>query len=118
MPFGLCNAPATIERLTEQVLGGLRLSVCLVHLDDTLVHGCKFKEEMHNLQQVFQRLLDANLKLSAKKCSLCQWKLKYSGHIVSEHGIVTYPDKVQAVQTWLRSTGVTDIKRFLGLCSY
>lgn len=39
MPFGLCNAPATFERLMEQILAGLPLSVCLIYLDDILVPG-------------------------------------------------------------------------------
>ena len=56
MPFGLCNAPATFERLMEQVLSGLPLTVCLVYLDDILVPGRTFREELANLRQVFQRL--------------------------------------------------------------
>lgn len=39
MSFGLCNAPATFERLMEKVLSGLPWEVCLLYLDDIIVHG-------------------------------------------------------------------------------
>ena len=42
MPFGLCNAPATFERLMEQVLAGLPITIALVYLDDVLVPGISF----------------------------------------------------------------------------
>jgi len=38
-PFGLCNAPATFERLMEIVLRGLNWKTCLVCLDDIMVMG-------------------------------------------------------------------------------
>ena len=40
LPFGLCNAPATFERLMERVLLGLPASIALVYLDD-IVPGKK-----------------------------------------------------------------------------
>ena len=70
MPFGLCNAPATFERLMERVLKGLHWRTCLVYLDDIIVMGKNFEEHLENLGQVLERIQAAGLKLSPKKCSL------------------------------------------------
>ena len=118
MPFGLCNAPATFERLMEQVLFGLPMSVALVYLDDIIVPGQSFSQHIANLRQVFERLRKAKLKLSPKKCILFQRKVQYLGHVVSEEGISPDPGKIEAVKTWPRPATVTEIKSFLGLCSY
>ncbi|GBM58699.1 hypothetical protein AVEN_256473-1 [Araneus ventricosus] len=62
--FGLCNAPATFERLMETVLRGLTSEACLVYLDDIIIVGRTFEEHLNNIRKVFQRLEKANLKLS------------------------------------------------------
>ena len=49
MPFGLCNAPATFERLMDGVLQGLRWSRCLVYLDDIISFGTTFEDALDNL---------------------------------------------------------------------
>ena len=118
MAFGLCNAPATFERLMEEVLFGLPMSVALVYLDDNIVPGQSFSQHIANLRQVFERLRKAKLKLSPKKCILFQRKVQYLGHVVSEEGISPDPGKIEAVKTWPRPATVTEIRSFLGLCSY
>jgi hypothetical protein len=56
MPFGLCNAPVTFERLVETVLTGLQwdIHVCLIHLDDVIVFGKSFEDMLKNLSPVFE----------------------------------------------------------------
>ena len=118
MPFGLCNAPATFERLMEQVLAGLPTTVALLHLDDILVPDRTFEQQIDKLQMVFQRLKEANLKLNPKKCNLFQREVKYLGHVVSAKGVSPDPEKVEAIQAWPRPMSITDVKSFLGLASY
>ena len=118
MPFGLCNGPATFERLMEQVLAGLPLSTALVYLDDILVPGQSFSHQLANLRKVFERLRAAKLKLSPKKCLLFRREVKYLGHVISKNGISPDPDKVDAVLSWPTPRSATELKSFLGLCSY
>jgi hypothetical protein len=97
MSFGLANAPATFERLMERVLAGLPWEVCLAYLDDIIIHAKSFEEELRRLREVLQRLSNAGLKLSPKKCHLFQKSVKFLGHVVSGEGISTDPEKIRAV---------------------
>ena len=63
MQFGLCNAPATFERLMDQVLPGLRWSRCLVYLDDIISFGTTFGDALDNLTSIFERLRMYGLQL-------------------------------------------------------
>lgn len=118
MSFGLCNAPATFERLMEKVLSGLPWEVCLLYLDDIIVHGREFGEAIKRLRTVLQRLRDAGLKLSPKKCILFQQFVPFLGHVASNHGVTRDPKKIEAVRTWPSPRTAKDVKSFLGLCSY
>ena len=118
MPFGLCNAPATFQRLLDLVLAGLQWSHCLVYLDDVIVLGRSFTEHLQNLQAVFKRLRQAGLKLKPSKCSLLQQEVQYLGHIVNREGVSVDPGKVEKVLTWPVPQSVQEVRQFLGFCSY
>ena len=75
MPFGLCNAPATFERLMDHVLCGMRWSRRLVYLDDVISFGKSVPEPLVRLEEVLARLRDFGLQLKAKKCTFMQRKL-------------------------------------------
>ena len=118
MTFGLCNAPATFERLMETVLSGLHWQICLIYLDDIIILGKDFDDMLNNLDTVFQRLSAAGLKLKAKKCSLFAKKVEFLGHIVSEIGIETDPKKTECIRNWSSPTCTKEVRSFIGLCSY
>ena len=118
MPFGLCNAPATFERLMERVLTGLPWQTCLLYLDDIVTYGQSFQQALERLEEVMVRLKTAGLKLSPKKCHLFQKSVLFLGHEVSEKGIATDDSKIDTVREWPTPRNVTDVRSFLGLCSY
>ena len=79
MLFGLCNLPATFQRLMNLLLAGIQWTSCLVYLDDIIVLGKTFQNHFQHLSQVFQKLRDANLKLKVQKCSFCQESVQFLG---------------------------------------
>ena len=118
MPFGLCNAPATFQRLMDLVLAGVQWSHCLVYLDDIIVVGRSFHDHLQNLSVVLQRLKEANLRLKPAKCSFCKTQVSYLGYIVSRQGMATDVDKTSKVSNWPTPTTISEVQKFLGLASY
>ena len=82
MPFGLCNAPATFERLMDQVLQGLRWFRCLVYLDDIISFGTTVEDALDNLTLRFERLRTYGLQLKLTNCHLFQTSVPFLGHVV------------------------------------
>jgi len=99
MPFGLCNAPATFERLMEKVLQRLLNKICMVYLNNVIIFSEDFESMIERLRQVFLRLRSTNLKLNPKKCFLRK-EIKYLGHVVSERRITTDEEKISSVSDW------------------
>lgn len=118
MPFGLCNAPATFQRLMEACLGDMNTEALLIYLDDVIVFADDFTTHLKNLEAVFSRLLQFGLKLKPAKCSLLRSSVQFLGHVVTSEGVLPDPEKVSAVQSWKAPTTVTELRAFLGFVGY
>ena len=88
VPFGLCNAPVTFSRLMDRVLAGLHWETCLFYLNNIIVFAATWEEHLARLQQVFERLRHAQLKLGAEKCTFAAKEVSYLGHRVTSEGLL------------------------------
>ena len=118
MLFGLCNAPATFQRLMDLVMSGLKLEICLVYLDDIIVFSEELPDHVQRLRKIFERLRVAKLKLKPTKCKLLQRRVGFLGHVVSEAGIATDAEKIKSVETWPTPTSLNKVRSYIRLCSY
>ena len=89
MPFGLCNAPATFQRLINQVLRKYLRKFILVYLDNIIIYSKTFEEHKEYVRLVFEALRAAFLMMKPKKCKFAQKELRFFGHIISAEGIRT-----------------------------
>lgn len=118
MPQGITNAPSTFQRLMEKCMKDINLKEVLVFLDDLIVFSASLEEHEARLLTVLQRLREYGLKLSPEKCKFFQSRVRYLGHIVSQEGIETDPEKVRALKTWPRPQTLKDLRSFLGFSGY
>ena len=112
MTFGLCNAPATFERLMDRVLQGLRWSCYLIYLDDIISFGTTFDDA---LTLIFQRLSSYGLQL---KCHLFQTSIPFLGHVVGRRGLECDPRKITDVKSWPVPDCLKSVRQYLGFVGY
>ena len=81
MPFGVCNGPATFQRLMQHALRGFG-EFCNVYSDDMIVFSTSVDEHLEHLYLVFDRLRDVGVKLHPVKCEFASpillWARYYS----------------------------------------
>lgn len=118
LPFGLCSAPATFQRMMDTVLAGLKWQTCLVYLDDVVVFSSSFEEHLTRLRSVLEVIRTAELTIKPEKCHLEFQELKFLGHMVSAQGVRPDPEKTAAVSSFPIPTDKKAVRRFLVLCAY
>lgn len=118
MPFGLHNAPATWQRLIDNVLGPDLEPHVFVYLDDVVVVTQTFEDHLRILDEVFRRLREAKLTVSFDKCQFCRPEMKYLGYVVDRNGLHVDPGKVKAMLELPVPKSVTEVRRIVGTFSW
>ena len=118
MPFGLCNSPATFQRLMEVCLSEENFETLVLYLDDILVFSRTIEEHIQRLDTVFTKLKTHGLKIKPSKCHFFRREVKYLGHVVSQKGVSTDPDKTEAIRSWPKPTTEKQLRSFLGIAGY
>lgn len=118
MPFGLCNAPSTFQRLMQRMFGDQQGQSLLLYLDDIVVYSSSVEQHLQRLEMVLGRLQKEGLKAKLEKCAFFQQEVGYLGHVISSQGVSTDPKKIEAVANWQRPSHVSELRSFLGFASY
>ena len=118
MPFGLCNAPISFQRLMNTIFKQEINSFVLVYLGDILIYSRSEEEHWGHLAHALDKLCRARLYGRLHKCEFLKEKVDYLGFEVGRDGIRTSPEKVRAILNWPRPQSVHDVRSFLGLASY
>jgi hypothetical protein len=116
MIFGLSGAPATFQRMMAAVLDGL--DFVLVYLDDILIFSNGKDQHLKHLETVLNRLKQANLKLSERKCEFFLERVKFLGHVIERGKISVDPDKFEPLKKLKIPENKKDLQSVLGFLNY
>ena len=118
MPFGVCNAPSTFQRLMDHITEGIAMKGCAVYLDDVIVYG-KSKEELYdNLKVIFDRLRSAGLRLSPKKCKFLTESVEFLGFEVGRDGVKCTRKHIEDVEDLQEPRNVKELQKYLGFVNF
>ena len=124
MSFGLTGAAQCFQRFIDAVLGkvtrqdtGARVTL-FAYIDDIIIASESREAHEQDLEAVFQRLAEYNLKISLRKCEFAQEDIEFLGHAVSEKGIIPLPEKVAAINEFPLPESFKQLRKFLGMVNY
>ncbi|UYV73410.1 hypothetical protein LAZ67_10003088 [Cordylochernes scorpioides] len=96
---------------------GLLVNV-LCYLDDIIVFSPTFDEHVRRLELILRCLSKAGLVLNPDKCLFGTKRLSIFGHLVDGEGVHPDPGKVDAMSKFPTPKSLTDVRSFIGMCSY
>ena len=118
MPFGLCNAPATFQRVMNDIFRDKIGKTMQVYLDDVTIYTNTFEEHLKEISEMLRRIKEHGMYLKPQKCTIGAEEIHLLGHIVNGKGLKTDPAKVSATINYPAPTNRTEVKSIMGLINY
>ena len=115
MSFGLSNVGSSFCPLMEQCLGDQQFITLLLYLSDICFFAPTIDDILDQIELVFDRLKQFNLKIKPKKCQFFNTSLLFVGHVFLAEGISAKPEKVEKVKTWPVPKNIKEVQSFLRL---
>lgn len=118
MPFGLKTAPATFQKLMDEIFYDLKEKFLAVYFDDIFIYSHTFEEHLQHLRIVFEKLRASQLQAKATKCHFVRKEIVFIGHRVTQEGLRPDTSKMEAIRSFPRPKGKRQLRQFLGLANY
>ena len=116
MPFGMKNAPATFQRMVNQIVADTE--GCEAYVDDLIIYSDTWEQHMEQLRHLFEKLSEAKLTVNLLKSEFCHATVTYLGHIVGQGQVRPIKAKVEAIEKYPTPTNRRQLMRFLGMAGY
>ena len=118
MPFGLVNAPATLQAMMNHIWREFLDHGVVVYLDDILIYSKNQKEHEILVKKVLEKLEQHDLAVSLKKSVFHTKTVELLGYIVGTDGVTMSERKVESILKWKAPRSVKDVQIFIGFANF
>ena len=119
LPMGLCNSPATFQRVVNTILKEfIDEGFVVVYIDDILIHSKTLVEHIEHVRRVVEKLKQENLKLKQKKCELAKLQVQFLGYSIGHNFVSPNPEKIASIKEYERPRTLQQLQAFLGVTGY
>lgn len=119
MPFGLTGAPSTFAHMTATHLHDLLSSgVMELFVDDGGTADDDFDTKMSKLAQIFSRVRDCKLSISASKSKFFMSEAVFAGASIGPSGVRPDLSKLTAIVDWPQPPTALNLASFLGITGH
>jgi hypothetical protein len=115
--MGIADSPDIFQGKMSELMESLEY--VRAYLDDLLcISKLSLEDHLEKLEEVLRQLCNAGLKVDAAKSTFCSLEMEYLGCVLTRDGIKPQSNKVQAILAIKPSTGVKQLRHFLGMVQY
>ncbi|MCO5605121.1 hypothetical protein L7F22_059301 [Adiantum nelumboides] len=110
MSFGLTNAPASFNRLMQDIFRPYLDDFVLVFFDDILIYSKDEANHEGHVRKVLEILRQHQLYAKESKCTFCSPQVSYLGFIISIEGISVDLEKIKDIVEWPQPSSVSEVR--------
>jgi len=118
LPFGLVNGPSTFQRTIASIFEKAHFEFLLIYLDDLIIFSKTLEEHIAHLEEVFDILHKAGLRLNLRKCHFFKKRIEYLGHVVTGKGVWPNKKNIESIENFPEPKNVRQLQGYLGLSTY
>lgn len=118
LPQGLMNAPASFQRVMNNLIATGRWDYVVIYLDDIVIFSHSIEEHKQHVDEILTILNEAHFKVSPAKCTIAARQIEFLGHMVTSTMVEPTPDKIQAILDIPAPRTLSQANRFLGKVNY
>ena len=118
MPFGLPDAPATLQNTMNEIFRDMIDLAVVIYLDDSLIYSEYEQHHVALVKRGLEHLQEHQLAITPDKCKWHRSTVNFLGYIILPKGLEMDQEKMRTVVEWEAPDSVKGVQSFLGFANF